>query len=110
MVFRATRWKVTVCFRTVIHCTSEGKTLLTSQTSTMSQSFFDETIQILQLCHIFHGLFASSFSQGVVNFLPQDRHIFGLSGKVEYRIRDQLACFIHTQGSNRPFSPGKFCE
>ena len=66
----------------------------------MPQSFFDETIQFLQLCHTLHSPLASSFSQSVVNLLPQDRHVFRPGGKIEYTIRDQLACCIHTQGSN----------
>ena len=98
------RWLI--CFRTLMLCTSEGKILLTSQMSTMPQSFFDETIQLLQLRHTFHGPFASSFSQSVVNLLPQDRHVFRLSSKIVYWIRDQLGCCIHTQGSDEELHKG----
>ena len=72
----------------------------------MPQSFFDETIQLLQLRHTFHGPFASSFSQSVVDLLPQDGHVFRLSSKIVYRVRDQLGCRIHTQGSDEELHKG----
>ena len=64
----------------------------------MPQSLFDKTIQFLQLCHTIHGPFAANFSQDVFDFLPQHRHILRPVGKIENRVREQLACCIHAQG------------
>lgn len=74
--------------------------------TTMPQSFFDETVQFLQLRHTFHGPFTSDFYQSVINLLPQDRHVLRLKSKVVYRIREQLRGCIHTQGSDEELHKG----